>query len=321
MTICYTDRTINGNMAITKMLEVSGDASLNHVTVNSLSGNVTGNFVGDVTGTVSSLSNHNTDDLAEGSHKYYDDSLVNTYLEGGSHVGVTFNNGAMSIGQSVRPDNSPTFKAMTLTDVNDASYGLIDFKHDYGAVATSFPPITGIHTMAQIKGNIESGGNGGELSFHTKANNGVLQESLRIANTGTGNFNTNFDNLTMLHMDGMAIIKEPDDSRQSYIYNATQSNFSTDVDLHIDTYSDSTDMGINFTTQGTSKMRIAKDGTVTVPGTVVAQSLVTDLIYASTPTGVIDINSAVRVRGITETVPYHLVLGLNGNPGGGGRCI
>ena len=135
MTICYTDRTINGNMAITKMLEVSGDASLNHVTVNSLSGNVTGNFVGDVTGTVSSLSNHNTDDLAEGSHKYYDDSLVNTYLEGGSHVGVTFNNGAMSIGQSIRPDNSPTFKAMTLTDVNDASYGLIDFKHDYGAVA------------------------------------------------------------------------------------------------------------------------------------------------------------------------------------------
>ena len=74
-------------------------------------------------------------------------------------------------------------------------------------------------------------------SFHTKANNGVLLESLRIANTGTGNSNPNFDNLTVLHMDGMAIIKEPDNSRQSYIYNATQSSTSTDVDLHRDGYS------------------------------------------------------------------------------------
>ena len=280
MTICYTDRTINGNMAITKMREVSGDASLNHVTVNSLSGNVTGNFVGDVTGTVSSLSNHNTDDLAEGSHKYYDDSLVNTYLEGGSHVGVTFNNGAMSIGQSVRPDNSPTFKAMTLTDVNDASYGLIDFKHDYGAVATSFPPITGIYTMAQIKGNIESGGNGGELSFHTKANNGALGERLRISDTGTGNSNTNFDNKTLLAMNGMLKLERNDagaTSKDTYIYNSMD---STNVDLNIETR---TDMGVSFMAEGTTRMRIAEDGNVGIGTT--------------TPTAKLDVSGSLTVTG------------------------
>jgi hypothetical protein len=55
------------------------------------------------------------------------------------------------------------------------------------------------------------------------------------------------------------------------------------------------------------------DSLTTVDGGITTQSLVTDLIYASTETGVIDINSPVRVRSITETVPYHLVLGCNPN--------
>ena len=112
MTICYTDRTINGNMTITQILDVSGNASLNNVTVNSLSGNLIGNVTGYVTGTVSSLSNHNTDDLAQGSNKYYSDTLVNTLLDNtnSSGGGVSYNNVVFSIGQAIRPDNSPTFK-------------------------------------------------------------------------------------------------------------------------------------------------------------------------------------------------------------------
>jgi hypothetical protein len=55
------------------------------------------------------------------------------------------------------------------------------------------------------------------------------------------------------------------------------------------------------------------DSLTTVDGGITTQSLVTNLIYASTETGVIDINSPVRVRSITQTVPYHLVLGCNPN--------
>ena len=52
-----------------------------------------------------------TDDLSEGTNKYYADSLVETYLSGGT--GVTYSNGAISIGQSVATTDSVTFSDVT----------------------------------------------------------------------------------------------------------------------------------------------------------------------------------------------------------------
>jgi len=52
-----------------------------------------------------------TDDLSEGTNKFYADSLVETYLSGGT--GVTYSNGAISIGQSVATTDSVTFSDVT----------------------------------------------------------------------------------------------------------------------------------------------------------------------------------------------------------------
>ena len=73
-----------------------------------------------------------------------------------------------------------------------------------------------------------------------------------------------------------------------------------------------------ITAEGLTAGPVTVDSLTTVDGGITTQSLVTNLIYASTETGVIDINSPVRVRSITQTVPYHLVLGSNGNVRGGG---
>ena len=281
----YGFGTIHGGFTTLTGLYVSGNASLNNVTVNSLSGNLIGNVTGYVTGTVSSLSNHNTDDLAQGSNKYYSDALVNNLLNNtnSSGGGVSYNNGVFSIDQSITPDNTPTFKGMTLTDITDASYGLIDFQHNFGAGSGIYGAPTGKHTMAQIDGNLRanSGGSGGQLCFRTKANNGALIESLRIENTGAGNYNSNFDNLSNLYFDGMIVMRKADNSRQTYIYNSTPSSTSFDVDLHIDTYSDSADMGISFSTQSSTRMRIAKNGDVNVAGTMNVGSLSTAIAQTS----------------------------------------
>ena len=47
-------------------------------------------------------------------------------------------------------------------------------------VSTSFE----YFTVAQIKGEFETSGNGGKLTFHTKANNGVLGERLKLTDAG-----------------------------------------------------------------------------------------------------------------------------------------
>jgi hypothetical protein len=50
---------------------------------------ITADLTGDVTGTVSSLSNHDTDDLAEGSNLYYTDDRVKDVLTGSTQTNIT----------------------------------------------------------------------------------------------------------------------------------------------------------------------------------------------------------------------------------------
>ena len=53
-------------------------------------------LTGNVTGTVSSINNHDTDSLSEGStNLYYTDARVSTYLTGGT--GITESSGTLSI--------------------------------------------------------------------------------------------------------------------------------------------------------------------------------------------------------------------------------
>ena len=81
----------NGEISIGQDVSTNANVSFNQVTAD---------LVGNVTGTVSSLSNHNTDDLSEGSSNlYYTDGRVETkidsYVTGGTAISVS--NGTVSL--------------------------------------------------------------------------------------------------------------------------------------------------------------------------------------------------------------------------------
>ena len=77
-----------------------------------VAGTFEGALTGNVTGTVSSLANHDTDDLSEGAtNLYYTDARVDSHLSGGT--GVTYSSGTISIGQSVGTGDSVTFAGVS----------------------------------------------------------------------------------------------------------------------------------------------------------------------------------------------------------------
>ena len=97
-----------------------------------------GNLTGDVTGTVSDISNHTTDalaegatnlyfsgktttDLAEGTNLYYTDARVDTHLTGGT--GVTYTTGTIAIGQDVATNADVTFDSTKVADGTLAAPG------------------------------------------------------------------------------------------------------------------------------------------------------------------------------------------------------
>jgi len=72
-----------------------------------------GNLTGNVTGTVSSIANHTTDALAEGTTRlYYTDARVNAHLSGANSV--TYTNGVISIPQAIETTSDVTFNNVTV---------------------------------------------------------------------------------------------------------------------------------------------------------------------------------------------------------------
>ncbi len=67
-------------------------------------------FVGDLTGTVSDITNHSTDDLGEGaSNFYYTDARARAALSGGTGVSYNSGSGAIAIGQDVATNSDVEF--------------------------------------------------------------------------------------------------------------------------------------------------------------------------------------------------------------------
>lgn len=74
-----------------------------------------GNLTGNVTGTVSSLSNHTTTNLAEGTNQYFTTARARAALSQGT--GITYNStsGQISIGQAVATNSNVQFANLTTT--------------------------------------------------------------------------------------------------------------------------------------------------------------------------------------------------------------
>ncbi len=77
----------NGTVSIGQAVGTTDNVTFNQVTAD---------LVGDVTGVVSSISNHNTDDLSEGSSNlYFTTGRVDNHLSGGT--GIDYNTGTISL--------------------------------------------------------------------------------------------------------------------------------------------------------------------------------------------------------------------------------
>jgi len=78
--------------------------------------NIPATFTGNVNGTVSSLTNHSTDNLTEGSSRlYFTQTRARNSLQGGTGVTYDSSDGTISIGQSVGTSADVGFRTVTAT--------------------------------------------------------------------------------------------------------------------------------------------------------------------------------------------------------------
>jgi len=172
-------------------------------------------------------------------------------------------------------NGSVTAGATTLDSLTTT--GDIEIKHDFGSTATSWGAPVGIQTTAKIEPKLGgTNGNGGEILFYTKADNGPLNERLKIYDTGTSSPYADFNNKAVLEMDGSIIMGNND--RRTSIFNRALGT-ANDEDLIISANSNTRDMGISFDTNGDTKMRIKKNG---------------DVGIGISPTAKLDVNGSIK---------------------------
>jgi len=187
----------DGEVAIGQAVATDSD-----VTFNTVSADLTGN----VTGTVSSLANHDTDDVSEGSSNLYhttarareavsvtdaggDGSLaynngtgVITYTgpsaaETRAHfsggTGVTITDGAVSIGQAVATDSDVTFNTVS-ADLTGAVTGTVSdvSNHDTDDIAEGSSNL--YHTTARARESVSVTDAGGDGSLAYNSGTGVI---------------------------------------------------------------------------------------------------------------------------------------------------
>lgn len=103
------------------------------LSVNSITSTLTGNVFGNVTGTVSSLSNHDTDDLSEGAtNLYYTDARAQAAITGGT--GVTVTTGEVAIGQAVATSDDVEFNSVTTSALKDSSSRTLTIRDESGTI-------------------------------------------------------------------------------------------------------------------------------------------------------------------------------------------
>ncbi len=98
---------ITGNLT-GNVLTTAADNTVSTVLNSNIGSDDAATFTGDVTGTISSLSNHDTDDLIEGTTNLYFTTTRarDSFTEG---TGVTITDGEIAIGQAVATDSDVTF--------------------------------------------------------------------------------------------------------------------------------------------------------------------------------------------------------------------
>lgn len=99
--ISYTE---GGSISFSEAIAVSGD--------------IEANIIGNVTGTVSDISNHTTSDLSEGTNLYFTTTRARTAISAGTGISYDSANGVLSIGQDVGTSANVNFDNITANTIN-----------------------------------------------------------------------------------------------------------------------------------------------------------------------------------------------------------
>ena len=167
-----------GVISIGQSVNTTDDVSFNSVT-------------GNVEGTVSDLSNHTTDNLAEGTNNlYYSDAKVQAAFTAGT--GVSLTGGTFSIGQSVNTTDDVTFNSVSANITGNVTGNVVGTvsdlsNHDTDDLAEG--TTNKYYTDARAKAAI-SGGNGVDVT------NGVVSIGQSVNTTDDVSFNKVTSNVT-----------------------------------------------------------------------------------------------------------------------------
>ena len=146
------------------------------------SSSIPATFTGNVNGTVSSLTNHNTNGLTEGgTNLYYTDTRVKLALTGGTGVTYSTLTGDISIGQSVSTTSNVEFGDIDADDIDCTTVtatGTIDANKFTGDGSQ----LTGLTQL--VKGFIAFNGNSGAV---------ISSSGLSLTKTATGTYSIVID--------------------------------------------------------------------------------------------------------------------------------
>jgi hypothetical protein len=219
----------NGSLVLVGGLGIGGNLRGTDIFAT---GNVqaNGNFIGDVTGTVSDISNHNTGDLIEGSNLYYTTSRFDSDL--GASSTTNLSEGSNLYYTTARADSD----AKNAIDVNDGggdgslSYnpatGIISYQgpsasetraHFSAGTGVSYSSGTGVISIGQSVGTSDS------VEFSAATINGDLVITGDFTVQGTQNI-TSQNDLRITN----AIIKVADSNSQDTVDMGVVGRYSTD---------------------------------------------------------------------------------------------
>lgn len=218
----HTDVEITGRLAI----GVSGDfftrnPEISYPTELTVSGDtflaskltVSGDIIGDVSGTVSSLSNHNTGDLTEGSNLYYTDSRARQSISANQSGG----DGALSY------DKSTGVISYTGPSASET------IAHFSGGIGVNINTLTGAISIGQQVGTTD------DVSFNTITGTLTTSEQNNITtmagltSIGSSTTTTNINGITKINGTDINVLINNSHANQGYAFLNGSRPFNGDI--------------------------------------------------------------------------------------------
>jgi hypothetical protein len=161
----------SGNISIGQDVATSSDVTFNNVTA-------TANFIGDVTGTVSDISNHSTTDLSEGTNQYFTTARANSAI--GAYTGnITNLAGDVTTTGNLSGANVTASGTVTFGDLSDGSITVTGFVDEDNMASDS---ATLVPTQQSVKAYVDSNAPDGLLVRATLTNGSTTIDTPAVPN-------------------------------------------------------------------------------------------------------------------------------------------